>query len=68
MFEYLQGEKAHPSGQFEEDAVLDSVSPHLGVQHGDQAGQRSCTTIHANTQSYSSFDKDIMPNSNLRMC
>lgn len=52
-FVYLESEEAHPPRQLEEDAVLDSVSPHLGVQHGDQAGQRCCATAH----SYKSCDQ-----------
>ncbi len=52
MSEYLEREQAHPSRQLEEDAVLDSVSSHLGVQHGDQAGQRGCTTAHTHTRTH----------------
>lgn len=43
VFQYLEGEQAHPSRELEEDAVLDSVASDLRVQHGDQAGQRSRT-------------------------
>lgn len=42
-YKYLESEKAHPSRQLEEDAILDSVSSYLRMQHGDQTGQRGCT-------------------------
>lgn len=55
-FKYLKSKQTHPSWQLEENAVLDSISPYLGVQHGDQAGQRSCATIltHTHTQTVTS--------------
>lgn len=52
LSEYLEGEEAHPSRQLEEDAVLDSVTPYLRVQHGDQAGQRSSSTDETHTHTH----------------
>lgn len=51
---YLESKQTHPSWQLEENAVLDSIPPYLGVQHGDQAGQRSCATISKHTHTVTS--------------
>lgn len=52
LLEYLKSEQAHSSRQLKEDAVLDTVTPYLRVEHGDQAGQRSCTAARTHNDKH----------------
>lgn len=61
--EHLESEEAHPAWELEEDAVLHSVAPHLGVQHGDQAGQWGGATADTGTHRYSQVHTQVQTHS-----